>query len=61
MSPPKCAHADTFASQGDGSYNEVFRGIPLDKFPAPAAGHVATLSSDASVADALKTLGDNKM
>jgi hypothetical protein len=35
--------------------------MSLDHVPKPPSGHVVTIASDASVSDALKILGDNKM
>ena len=49
------------ASSPPCSYNEVFRTIPLDKFPAPADGEVLTINSDVSVAQALHTLSKHKV
>lgn len=54
-------HQAGYPVEGDGSHNEQFRQISLEKLPRPASGAVTVISSDASVADALKTLGDAKI
>jgi CBS domain-containing protein len=50
-----------FPTEGDGTYNEVFRALPLTHFPKPTSGHVLTLNSETSLTDALKALSDAKI
>ena len=49
-----------YPAEGDGSYNEVFRGLPLSHFPAPS-GPILTVPSDASISEAVSILSAGKV
>jgi len=52
---------NNFPVEGDGSHNEAFRRVPLDRFNLGKNGDVVTIDSNVSIIDAIKILSDQRV